>query len=129
MASVTSLDQDMRRLRMDRVTPQAEEEVRTFIQASLKTDPQETNPQKRARDKEIDERLLMKIEKEGLFDFLGDGVALCRYVYIIQSPMRLLLMSLVQTCRKSRIQPSEILIQHDKAVPDTREHRDICDSV
>jgi hypothetical protein len=81
MASVTSLDQDMRKLRMERVTPQAEEEVRAFIQASLKSDPEEPNAQKRARDKEIDSELLVKLGQEGLFDFLGDGVALCRYVF------------------------------------------------
>lgn len=76
MASVTSLDQDMRRLRMDRVTPQAEEEVRTFIQASLEADPKAKN----ASEGEIDGRLLVRLGQEGLFDFLGDGVALCRYV-------------------------------------------------
>ena len=85
MTSVTSLDQDMRSRRMERVTLQAEEEVREFIQASLKPDqvyPGNINAQKRAKDREIDNRLLVRLGQEGLFDFMGDGVALCRYVCI-----------------------------------------------
>lgn len=81
MASVTSLDQDMRRLRMERVTPQAEEEVRAFIQASLKPDqvyPGKINEHQKIQDREIDNRLLVRLGQEGLFDFMGDGVALCR---------------------------------------------------
>lgn len=88
MASVTSLDQDVRKLRMDRVTPQAEEEVRAFIQASLETEPvyldvkgetQEALKLRKARDKNLDPELLQRFGRESLFDFLGDGVALCRY--------------------------------------------------
>jgi hypothetical protein len=95
----------MRRLRMERVTPQAEEEVRTFIRESLKT-KDECKPsqeqssarermsaaerkkeeladeQKIAQDREVDGTLLARISQEGLFDFLSDGVALCRYVYL-----------------------------------------------
>lgn len=78
MASVTSLDQDMRRLRMERVTPKAEEEVRNFIQTSLKDKLVENDTQTRAKNEEIDGRLLVRLGQEGLFDFLGDGVALCR---------------------------------------------------
>ena len=84
MASVTSLDQDMRRLRMDRVTPQAEEEVRTFIQSSLMADERT----KSAKDGEIDDGLLVRLGREGLFDFLGDGVALCRYVCLRIGPWK-----------------------------------------
>jgi hypothetical protein len=57
MASVTSLDKDMRKLRMDRYTPAAANEVRTFIEESL------------------GERLA----GGDLLDALKDGVALCKY--------------------------------------------------
>ncbi|CZS89877.1 related to calponin [Rhynchosporium agropyri] len=58
MASVTSLDKDMRKLRMDRYTPQAANEVRTFIEESL------------------GERLA----PGDLLDSLKDGVALCKLI-------------------------------------------------
>ena len=57
MASVTSLDQDMRRLRMDRYTPQAANEVRSWIEDTL------------------GERL----PAGDLLDALKDGTVLCRY--------------------------------------------------
>ena len=57
MASVTSLDSDMRKLRLDRYTPQAANEVRTFIEESL------------------GERL----DGGDLLASLKDGVALCKY--------------------------------------------------
>lgn len=57
MASVTSLDKDMRKLRLDRYTPAAANEVRTFIEESL------------------GERLA----QGDLLDALKDGVALCKY--------------------------------------------------
>lgn len=61
MASVTSLDKDMRKLRMDRYTPAAANEVRTFIEESL------------------GERL-----KDGdLLEALKDGVALCKYEFLL----------------------------------------------
>ena len=56
MASVTSLDKDMRQLRLDRYTPQAANEVRTFIEEAL------------------GERL----QQADLIDSLKDGVALCK---------------------------------------------------
>jgi hypothetical protein len=56
MAMVNSLDKDMRQLRMDRYTPQAANEVRTFIEEAL------------------GERL----PHADLIDSLKDGVALCR---------------------------------------------------
>ncbi|CAG8955839.1 hypothetical protein HYFRA_00011708 [Hymenoscyphus fraxineus] len=58
MASVTSLDKDMRKLRLDRYTPQAANEVRSFIEESL------------------GERL----PPGDLLDGLKDGVALCKLV-------------------------------------------------
>ncbi|KAJ5035550.1 uncharacterized protein L3040_008016 [Drepanopeziza brunnea f. sp. 'multigermtubi'] len=58
MASVTSLDKDMRKLRLDRYTPQAANEVRAFIEESL------------------GERLA----PGDLLDSLKDGVALCKLV-------------------------------------------------
>ncbi|RDL41334.1 uncharacterized protein BP5553_01313 [Venustampulla echinocandica] len=58
MASVTSLDKDMRKLRLDRYTPQAANEVRSFIEESL------------------GERLA----QGDLLESLKDGVALCKLV-------------------------------------------------
>ncbi|KAJ4371111.1 calponin [Neocucurbitaria cava] len=58
MASVTSLDQDMRRLRMDRYTPKAANEVRSWIEDVL------------------GERL----PAGDLLDALKDGTVLCRLV-------------------------------------------------
>lgn len=57
MASVTSLDQDMRKLRMDRYTPKAANEVRSWIEQVL------------------GERL----PAGDLLDALKDGTVLCRY--------------------------------------------------
>ena len=59
MASVSSLDQDMRKLRMDRYTPKAANEARTWIEETL------------------GERL----ESGDLLEALKDGTALCRYVW------------------------------------------------
>jgi hypothetical protein len=56
MASVTSLDQDMRKLRLDRYTPKAANEVRTWIEDVL------------------GERLPVG----DLLDALKDGTVLCR---------------------------------------------------
>jgi hypothetical protein len=61
MASVSSLDQDMRRLRMDRYTPKAANEARTWIEETL------------------EERL----PNGDLLDTLKDGTVLCRYVICI----------------------------------------------
>ncbi|KAI2486692.1 Calponin [Pyrenophora tritici-repentis] len=57
MASVTSLDQDMKKLRMDRYTPKAANEVRSWIEDVL------------------GERL----PPGDLLDALKDGTVLCRY--------------------------------------------------
>ena len=57
MASVTSLDKDMRKLRMDRYTPAAANEVRTFIKDSLGE----------------------HLAPGDLLESLKDGVALCKY--------------------------------------------------
>ncbi|KAH8820023.1 hypothetical protein F5884DRAFT_660376 [Xylogone sp. PMI_703] len=56
MASVTSLDKDMRKLRMERYTPQAANEVRAFIEDALGE----------------------KLPPGELLDALKDGVALCK---------------------------------------------------
>ncbi|KAL3428219.1 calponin [Phlyctema vagabunda] len=67
MASVTSLDKDMRKLRLDRYTPQAANEVRTFIEGSL------------------GERLA----PGDLMDALKDGIALCKLVNLaVPNPIR-----------------------------------------
>jgi hypothetical protein len=58
MASVSSLDHDMRKLRLDRYTPQAANEVRGWIE----------------------EVLGERIAGGDLMDALKDGVALCKYV-------------------------------------------------
>lgn len=57
MASVTSLDKDMRKLRLDRYTPQAAQEVRSFIEESL---GEKIHP------------------ADNLIEALKDGVALCK---------------------------------------------------
>ena len=64
MASVTSLDSDMRKLRLDRYTPQAANEVRTFIEESL-GEP---------------------LDGGDLLVSLKDGVALCRFISLIRTP-------------------------------------------
>ena len=59
MASITSLDQDMRKLRLERYTPGAANEVRSWIESTL------------------GERL----PSGDLMDALKDGVALCKCVF------------------------------------------------
>ena len=56
MASVSSLDQDMRKLRLDRYTPQAANEVRKWIESTLGE----------------------RIAGGDLMEALRDGVALCK---------------------------------------------------
>ncbi len=56
MASVSSLDKDLRKMRLDKYTPQAANEVREWI------------------DGVLDERL----PSGDLLDALKDGVALCK---------------------------------------------------
>jgi hypothetical protein len=58
MASVSSLDQDMKKLRMDRYTPKAANEARTWIEETLGE----------------------KLPPGDLLEALKDGTALCRYV-------------------------------------------------
>lgn len=58
MASVTSLDKDLRNMRLSKYTPAAANEVREWIEEVL-------------RD---------KLAPGDLLDALKDGVALCRYV-------------------------------------------------
>jgi hypothetical protein len=57
MASVTSLDQDMKKLRLERYTPQAANEVRSWIEEALGE----------------------KLPPGDLLGALKDGTALCRY--------------------------------------------------
>ena len=58
MASVSSLDQDMRNLRMDKYTPQVANEIRTWIE----------------------EVLGERLKPGDLLEALKDGTALCKYV-------------------------------------------------
>lgn len=58
MASVTSLDKDLRNMRLSRYTPQAAAEVRHWVEDMLRE----------------------KLADGDLLDALKDGVALCRYV-------------------------------------------------
>lgn len=58
MASVSSLDKDLRQLRLDKYTPQAAKEVRTWIE----------------------EVLGERLAPGDLLEALKDGGALCRYV-------------------------------------------------
>ncbi|KAF2485327.1 hypothetical protein BDY17DRAFT_293374 [Neohortaea acidophila] len=64
MASVSSLDQDMRNLRMSRYTPQAAKEVRTWIEETLGE----------------------SLPSGDLLEALKDGVALCKLVNLVMSP-------------------------------------------
>lgn len=64
MASVTSLDQDMKKLRLGRYTPQASNEARTWIEDIL------------------GERL----PPGDLLDALKDGTVLCRYILLSLPP-------------------------------------------
>lgn len=70
MASVSSLDQDMRKLRMDRYTPKAANEARTWIEETLGE----------------------KLQHGDLLETLKDGTKLCRYVSVVESERRLVLM-------------------------------------
>ena len=58
MASVPSLDHDMKKLRLGRYTPQAANEVRSWIESTLGD----------------------KLAGGDLLESLKDGVALCKYV-------------------------------------------------
>lgn len=64
MASVTSLDQDMRNLRMSRYTPQAANEARQWIEETLRE----------------------PIASGDLLDALKDGVALCKLANLVLPP-------------------------------------------
>ncbi|PLN79922.1 hypothetical protein BDW42DRAFT_171821 [Aspergillus taichungensis] len=64
MASVTSLDKDLRSLRLSRYTPQAAAEVRDWIEDVLRE----------------------KLPSSDLLEGLKDGVALCRLVNMVVSP-------------------------------------------
>ena len=61
MASVTSLDKDLKNLRLSRYTPQAAAEVREWIE----------------------EVLHEKLPPGDLLDALKDGVALCKWVLAV----------------------------------------------
>jgi len=58
MASVSSLDKDLRKLRLDKYTPAAANEARTWIESTLGT----------------------RLPSGDLLEALKDGVALCKYV-------------------------------------------------
>lgn len=60
MASVTSLDKDLRNLRLGKYTPQAAAEVRVWIELALAE----------------------RLDPGDLLGALKDGVALCKYVII-----------------------------------------------
>ncbi|KAJ5971997.1 uncharacterized protein N7479_001915 [Penicillium vulpinum] len=64
MASVTSLDKDLRNMRLSRYTPQAAAEVRDWIE----------------------EMLHEKLASPDLLEGLKDGVALCKLVNLVVSP-------------------------------------------
>lgn len=64
MASVSSLDQDMRKLRLDRYTPAAANEIRSWIENTLGE----------------------SLPSGDLMDVLKDGVALCKLINLAVSP-------------------------------------------
>lgn len=57
MASVTSLDKDLRKLRLEKYTPAAANEARSWVEGVLGT----------------------RLSSNDLLDGLKDGVALCKY--------------------------------------------------
>lgn len=61
MASVSSLDKDLRQMRLDKYTPQAAKEVRDWIE----------------------EILGERLQNADLLEVLRDGVVLCRQVDLI----------------------------------------------
>ena len=61
MASVSSLDKDLRKMRLDRYTPAAANEARTWVEETLGE----------------------KLSSPDLLEGLKDGVALCKYVFFI----------------------------------------------
>jgi transgelin len=61
MASVSSLDQDMRKARLDRYTPAAANEIRNWIESMLG----------------------QRLASGDLMEALKDGVALCKYVFCL----------------------------------------------
>jgi hypothetical protein len=58
MASVSSLDKDLRKLRLDKYTPAAADQTKTWIEDTLG----------------------QRLPSSDLLDGLKDGVALCKYV-------------------------------------------------
>jgi transgelin len=60
MASVSSLDKDLRQLRLDKYTPQAAKEVRDWIE----------------------EVLVDRLGNGDLLEVLKDGLVLCRFVWL-----------------------------------------------
>jgi hypothetical protein len=82
MASVSSLDNDLRQMRLDKYTPRATNEVRAWIEEVLGD----------------------KLAPGDLLDALKDGVALCRLVY-----ERIGLMSITDTiCIDSSTMPCRL---------------------
>ena len=57
MASVSSLDKDMKKLRLSKYTPQAANEIRTWIESALGE----------------------QLQQGDLLEALKDGTALCKY--------------------------------------------------
>lgn len=64
MASVTSLDQDMKKLRLGRYTPQAANEARSWIE----------------------DMLAERLPPGDLLDALKDGTVLCKCVHALAAP-------------------------------------------
>lgn len=62
MASVTSLDKDLRNMRLSRYTPQAAAEMRDWVEEMLRE----------------------KLPSPDLLEGLKSGVALCKYVGIME---------------------------------------------
>jgi len=110
MASVTSLDKDMRKLRLDRYTPQASKEARTFIEDAL-GEP---------------------LAKPDLIDSLKDGVALCKYATNLStSPKTLSILTSTpfQACQFSGAKYPEIQDQGCDALCTDGEHLPVSGSL
>ncbi|KAF2659918.1 hypothetical protein K491DRAFT_622035 [Lophiostoma macrostomum CBS 122681] len=101
MASVTSLDQDMRKLRMDRYTPKAANEARSWIE----------------------EVLGERLPSGDLLDALKDGTVLCRLVNLAvpnpgvkfkKSPMPFIQMENISHFLRACEQPPLNMPSHDR---------------
>jgi hypothetical protein len=106
MASVSSLDQDMRKLRADRYTPKAANEARAWIEDTLGE----------------------KLPGGDLIDALKDGTALCRYFVYYPLAEGTMLTS-IQTCESMPSQRADQIQEVQYAFHTDGEHLSLSPSL